>query len=146
LSRPAPGAGRSSLGTTRRALRFGTVGLLSLGVDFGVYVMLYRLTRVGVEVAAAGGYCAAFAVNFGLNRSWVFGAAGSRGSAHVRRYLVLVGVNFVLTVLAVSLLVDHGVEYRLAKLAVAVVIAACNFVAMGRWVFAAPPAQDARLL
>ncbi len=118
-------------------VRFVAVGLLSLAVDFGVYVVLYRLTPVGVSVAAALGYTAAFVVNFGLNRSWVFGSMAAV-RAQVPRYLLLVLLNLAATVVAVTWLVRHGAEYRLAKLGVAAVLAAVNFQAMRHWVFAAP--------
>ncbi len=110
------------------------VGFLSLAIDLVVYVGLHML-GLPAAAAAAGGYVVGFAVNFGLNRNWVFAAAGASGR-HLRRYSVLVLANLALTTVSVGWLVDGAhVEYRLAKLAVAAVIAVVNFVLMRVWVF-----------
>ncbi len=115
-------------------LRFLVTGLLSLGVDFGTYVLLHAL-GLAAAPAAAGGYAVAFAVNFGLNRTWVFGAQGAT-RRQLGRYLALVLVNLVVTTIGVGWLVDGPhVEYRVAKLAVAAFVAAVNFVVMRAWVF-----------
>jgi putative flippase GtrA len=129
--------------TARRALpRFLVVGLLSLAVDFGTYVACHAKLGMPVWLAAATGYCVAFGVNFGLNRTWVFPDADmAEHSRQLARYVVLVAVNLVLTTVTVPALVSAGAEYRLAKLAVAAVIAGVNFVVQRIWVFRRSPGQ-----
>jgi len=132
-------ANRTTPPTVRiSAVRYLVVGGLSLCVDYTVYVLVYRGTSVGAALAAAAGYLAAFVVNFGLNRTWVFDVASGHLSRQLRRYLVLVAVNLAITAAAVGVLVASGVDYRIAKLAVAAVIAIANFLIMRLWVFRPP--------
>ena len=132
----APDPSTASPVPARHAVpRFLLVGVASLVVDFSVYVAAHAVLGFPVWLAAATGFCAAFVVNFGLNRSWVFAAAHGGRSGQLGRYVVLVLVNLGITTAAVAWLVHVGMEYRLAKLVVAAVVAVINFVAQRRWVF-----------
>ena len=135
MSDPVPGTARGPVTARHAVPRFLVVGLASLAVDFSVYVAAHAWLGLPVWLAAAVGFAAAFVVNFGLNRRWVFAAAHAGRSGQLARYLVLVVVNLAITTGGVSLLVAEGVEYRLAKLLVAAAVAVLNFVAQRAWVF-----------
>jgi putative flippase GtrA len=116
-------------------VRFLVVGGVSMAVDAGSLFVLHGVLRVWLPLATALAYGIAFLVNFGLNRMWVFQAAGSTGR-HLQRYTTLVVINLGITVLAVQALTLLGTQYLVAKLATAIVLASANYVVSRRWVFA----------
>ncbi|HCT81500.1 MAG TPA: hypothetical protein DGG94_20665 [Micromonosporaceae bacterium] len=116
-------------------VRFLIVGVLSLAADAGALFLLHGVIRIWLPVATALAYGIAFFVNFGLNRAWVFQASGSM-TRHLQRYMGLVVVNLLLTVIAVQSLTWLGMQYMVAKIATAVVLAVANFFVSRRWVFA----------
>jgi putative flippase GtrA len=117
-------------------LRFFTVGVLSLGTDAGALFILHGVLRIWLPVATATAYAIAFVVNFGLNKIWVFRAAGTLGR-QLQRYVGLVVVNLVVTVCAVQLLTWLGMQYLFAKVFIALVLAVANFLVSRRWIFVA---------
>jgi putative flippase GtrA len=126
----------SRLGAARAPLAFVGVGLLSAAVDAGTFSLAFALGVVA-PVASALGFVAAFGVNYSGNRVLVFQVRHS-GTA-LRRYVVLVTVNLLLTTGLVAGLVATGLEAHVAKGISMVVIACFNFVAMRSWVFRSEP-------
>jgi putative flippase GtrA len=118
------------------ALRFLLVGMASAGTDVALLAALHGLAGMPLLAATTLAFWASLAVNFALNRGWVFpGGSGSvRGQA--ARYLFLVGVNYLATLALVGGLAAAGVPYMLAKVVALVSIACWNFVLYRRWIFA----------
>jgi putative flippase GtrA len=73
-------------------------------------------------------------VNFGLNRVFAFRSRSLVGSAF-GKYLLLVGLNYVSTLLLVTGLAAAGVSYVLAKTLATGFNAICNYIAYRYWVF-----------
>lgn len=116
------------------AVRFLAVGGLSVVVDAGLLVLLHGVLAIWLPVAAALAFAGAFVVNFGLNRAWVFGSAGAVHRQLVR-YLTLVAVNLVLTVILVPALTWLGLPYLVAKLVTTGALAVLNYLASRTWIF-----------
>jgi len=114
--------------------RFLLVGVLSVGVDTGSMVLLYELVGLPLAAATTLAFLLTLAVNFSLNMGFVFGVRG-RLAGRLARYGVLVGVNYVLTLLLVLGIAALGVNYVVAKLVAVACCALVNFVAYRYWVF-----------
>lgn len=120
-------------------VRFLLVGGVSAAVDTGLLWLLHGGFGVWLPLATFVGVATSNGVNFLLNRSWVFSSSSGGAGGQLVRYFLLVGLNWLLTVLAVSALVALGANYLVARLAVLVVLTAFNFVAYRAWVFRDTP-------
>lgn len=125
--------------TVAKVLRFLVVGGFSAVLDLGLLIGLRELAGLSVALATTIAFWVALLANFGLNRAWSFGAtAGAVRTAGVpfARYLVLVAINYVATLLIVTGGVQLGAPYPLAKIAAIGLGAIWTYVAYDRWVFA----------
>ncbi|MEV4631132.1 GtrA family protein [Micromonospora sp. NPDC049523] len=143
---PASGSTRPS-GLVRRLLNTGFVRYLVVGggsaaLDTGLLWLLHGAFNVWLPLATFVGVVTSTGLNFLLNRSWVFSSTGGAGGQLVR-YLILVGVNWVLTVLMVAALAGLGLNYLVAKCVALVVLTTLNFVVYRAWVFRDPTATAA---
>jgi putative flippase GtrA len=127
-------------GRTGAFLRFLVTGGLSYVVDLGTLIGLNSGAGWSVGAATTGAYVVAFVFTFTLNRLWVFRASEGSPSGQVTRYLVLVGVNYLVTLGIVLGLTALAVPVVVAKTAAVVVIALSNFVVYRGWVFRTPGA------
>ena len=121
-------------------MRFLVTGGLSYLVDVGTLVALNSGAGWSVGAATTGAYLVAFFFTFTLNRLWVFRADHSPAAGQATRYLLLVGVNYLLTLGIVLGLNSLGVPVVVAKTVATVVIALSNFFLYRGWVFRAPDA------
>lgn len=120
--------------SSHNASRFLLVGGVSYLFDAGSLVMFHGALHIALPVATTMSFAATLAVNFGLNRAFAFRSGGLLGRS-LLRYLVLVAVNYVVTVLLVTGLSAVGMSYVVAKTQATVLIAATNYVAYRWWVF-----------
>ncbi|MEV0454675.1 GtrA family protein [Catellatospora methionotrophica] len=120
------------------AVRYLTVGGLSYVADAGGLWLLHGVLSVPLGVAATISFCAAFVVNFGLNRTLVFSSTGQDNpvSGQLVRYVLLVVANYLLTLVLVLGLTGVGLNYLVAKTFAVVAIAVGNYFAYRHWVFA----------
>ncbi|MDR1798620.1 MAG: GtrA family protein, partial [Bifidobacteriaceae bacterium] len=118
--------------TLRKLIVFGAVGAASAVVDLGVFLLLCRAGLVP-WAASALSFLAAFVVNYRGNRDLVFRAGKVPGA--LRRYVVLVGFNWVMSTALVAALTWARLPGWGAKLISMVLVAAINFVALRAWVF-----------
>ena len=129
--------------------RYLCIGVLSIGIDVGLLVVLHQEFNVSLAVATTVAYGTSLVVNFYLNRIGMAARGRDRVTAHLLRYAVLVVLNYGITLLVVTSAASFGVRYLVAKLAVVVAAAGWNFILYRRWVFApshrsAPPDARAR--
>jgi putative flippase GtrA len=126
---------------THPAPRYLVSGSLTFLVDIGSLKLLHGVAHMALVPAVVVAFAIAFAFNFTASRQWTFAIAAREGQAHRQliRYLILVGVNLVITVVLVSGFSAVGVNYLIAKLVAAVINASGNFFAYRHWIFAAPP-------
>jgi putative flippase GtrA len=114
--------------------RFLLVGVFSVGVDTGSLVVLRELVGLPLAVATTVAFALTLAVNFSLNMGFVFGVRG-RLTGRITRYVVLVAVNYLLTLLVVLAIAALGVHYVVAKLIAVGTCALINFTVLRYWVF-----------
>lgn len=109
-------------------------GGASIMLDVLTLGFLHGILQVDLGVAASAGYVTGLLTNFALNRWAVFRSASSlqRSAA---RYVTLVAGNYLATLFGVIALNRWGVNYLLARGALAGCTVCWNFVAYRKWVF-----------
>jgi putative flippase GtrA len=82
-------------GVVDQAVRFVVFGVLSAGVDFGVYTLILHL-GAWADVAKAISFVCGTITAYVLNRRWTFDSAG--GAAPATRFALLYSVTFFVNV------------------------------------------------
>jgi putative flippase GtrA len=137
-------------GVVDQAIRFVLFGVLSAGVDFGIYQLLLHV-GLWADIAKAISFVCGTVTAYLLNRRWTFGVAG--GTAPALRFAALYSVTFFVNVgvnaLFLQLLTGHRWQVPLAWVIAQGTATVINFVMLRAVVFreprdspAAPDATD----
>lgn len=78
-------------------LKFGTVGLSGMAVDFGITFLLKERFRLNKYVSNTCGFLAAASSNFILNRLWTFQSADPAVASQYMKFLSLSIVGVLLS-------------------------------------------------
>ena len=87
------------LSLTTQVWRFVVTGGLSAIVDFGLYVLLYRVVGMQPDLAKTLGWIAGTTTAYLLNRRWTFQAPPSRArlaavwALYITTFVIQVGLN-----------------------------------------------------
>ena len=128
-------------GTTQRglldqAVRFVVFGVLSAGVDFGVYELLLHF-GLWADAAKAISFICGTITAYVLNRRWTFDSKG--GAAPAIRFAVLYSTTFFVNVgvnaAGLALLSGHGWRVPVAWVIAQAVATVINFVLLRTVVF-----------
>jgi putative flippase GtrA len=111
-------------------VRFASVGIISLAVDYGFMIILNEATDMGYFRACAFSYTLSILVNYVLSMRYVFrGREGMSKSKEVSIFLGLSLVGLGLNQMAMWLLVDMlGIFYAMAKILAALMVTSYNFI------------------
>lgn len=120
--------------TRSSGFRFLIVGGTSVVVDAGLLWVLHGVLGMWLSPATAVAFLTGFVVNFALNRQWAFASSG-RLRHQFAKYLALVAVNLLITVLMVKGLTALGVMYLVAKVFTTAVLSTVNYFISRRWIF-----------
>lgn len=120
---------------SRQFVRFLAAGVATVVVDFGLLAVFRSVVHLPLWLATTAAFACGLCVNFGLNQRWVFGVL-TDARRRLFRYAVLVGLNYVATLLLVVGLTATGMPYLVAKVVAVGTCALLNFVAYREWVFA----------
>jgi putative flippase GtrA len=134
---------RALLATLRShpAPRYVVTGTITFLIDIGSLKLLHGIAGMPLLAAVVVAFCIAFLFNFTASRQWTFARAARDGQAHrqLLRYLALVAVNLLSTVLIVAGFSAVGLNYLIAKVVAGGINACGNFFAYRHWIFAAAP-------
>lgn len=130
-SAPAPRpAGRSE----RTLARFVVSGGLAASVFL---VLSYAFARLGTPpfLASVAAYALAFAIGYGLQRGWTFGARHRHGQAFPRYLALQVGCGLFSGLVSHVAVADFGASALQMAVATTLIVGAVSFVASRYWVF-----------
>jgi putative flippase GtrA len=115
---------------TFQFLRFASVGIISLVVDYGLMIVFNEATDMGYFRACAFSYTISILVNYVLSMRYVFHGREDRSrSKEVSIFLGLSLIGLGLNQMAMWLLVDMlGIFYAMAKILAALMVTGYNFV------------------
>lgn len=86
----------------QKILKFIVVGISNVAIDFGLYLILFRLLHVNPYLAASVSFVVAATNSYWHNRRWTF----SDGQRHVvTQYVQFMSIN------AVGLVFNNGLTY-----------------------------------
>ena len=118
-----------------RATKYILVGAVSFGLDIAILSLCWHVLRMPLLLATSLGFWASFGVNFLLSRHWTFGAAHLSPGGQLKRYAVLVGVNYLVTLLTVTALHRAGLDVVVARTIVLAILTISTYILYRRWVF-----------
>ncbi|MEH2470451.1 putative flippase GtrA [Nitrobacteraceae bacterium AZCC 2161] len=121
-----------------RLVRFSMVG----GLATGVYLLaaLIAVEGLGVSplIGATIGFCASFVVSFIGHFRFTFAVAG-RYRDYVLKFAVSSVLSFLISTLAMWLATRIlMIDYRIALIAIAIIIPICSYLVNRFWVFLLP--------
>lgn len=124
--------------TNHKFIKYILVGIISLFVDYGIFIGLYYGLHSGTAVAAPVGLIAGLLVNFFLNKSWSF-----RGAQYIHNvigqafmYIVLVIINSAFTYYFIEHLKNNSlIEPNIGKLLSTGCVAIWNYVIYKKIIF-----------
>jgi putative flippase GtrA len=118
-------------------VRFCAAGLAVFGLDEGSLILLRSQTHLPLGLDSALAYTLASLVNFVMSRQWVFEQAsnGADPRTALIRYVVVIGVGLLITAAAVPALTACGLDYRIAKPIVSLLLGIANYFVFPGWVF-----------
>jgi putative flippase GtrA len=97
-------------------IRYLFVGGTTFIIDLGLLIILHGFIHINLAVATSASYWLAICYNFILNRWWTFSASeNSSLKKHLPPYLLLLGFNYMFTVLFV-VFVSRILPYEVAKI------------------------------
>lgn len=100
---------------TNRFVRYVFVGFSTFCIDFGLLFLLHGFWNINLVVATSIAYWASITYNFTFNRWWTFNNTDRQNlRKNLTGYLLLLGFNYLFTVIFVKLASNH-INYGLAK-------------------------------
>lgn len=117
-------------------VRYILVGGTTFVLDLGLLVLLHGVWDVNLVVATTIAYWAAITFNFTTNRFWAFQKRENAQLAkHLTFYLILLGANYLYTVLFISGAVALGMNYGVAKIVAVLLQTTWTYVLYKKVVF-----------
>lgn len=130
--------------TGLQLLRFSVVGAVNTGIQFAVFMLLWRLGHVHYLAASGAGYACGLINGYVMNRRWTFESTDrnwQRGFAvFVAVNAVALGVNTAVLHVAVARAAANPVVGQFVAIAASLPI---NFLGNRLWTFRQPPTVPA---
>lgn len=125
--------------TGTQFLRFGLVGGLNTAIQYGVFIVLFRLAGVPMVAASAVGYVAGIVNSYFINRSWTFKMAGGKSTGEFAKFLCVNLLAMGMNLLTLKLLVAQvGISPELAQVGAIGSSLVVNFAGNKLWTFRGP--------
>lgn len=111
-------------------VRYLITGGLSVLVDYGTLMFLYRVLHVRLVVAVTVSYVLALVVNFLLTKLYTFQSRSGGHKKHAKEaagYLILVGFNLIFTNFVILQMSNAGIGPSISKLITVACITLWNY-------------------
>jgi len=117
----------------RSMLRWAVVGIMTTAIDYIIFIILYGANGsvFGSNLVAAG---TATTFNYLTHHRWTFKSDQQHASSGIK-YLLNLVFWWIVSSSIIKMLVDLGVDVRIAKLAPLVFIVPANYFILNRAVF-----------
>ena len=116
--------------------RFALVGATTAAIYFGVFALLHDIIGAGYQIAVSCGYGAGVAFHFFANRNLTFKDADGLMPAQLVKYAVVVGINYIVTLIVVGIAVEaFGLSPYLGVLAAVAATTLVGYALFASWVF-----------
>ena len=89
---------------THEMAKFVVVGILSTIVNYGVFVILFKLFGVFYVTSSIAGYISGVAVGYTLNRLWTFQSTSENRATEFIRYLGVYILSLLVSIIALRFL------------------------------------------
>lgn len=83
------------------------VGFTSTAVYFGLFTLLWKIIGINYQIAVSISYFLSTATHFSMNRRYTFRSHGKNLHKHLIKYLVIVFVNYSITMMIVRFVVEY---------------------------------------
>jgi putative flippase GtrA len=120
-------------------LWFGAVGASAAAVHFGVVVLAVNHLELAPLLANVLGFVLAFCVSFVGHHRLSFAAQQASGRQALPRFALVALLGFGSNELMYAVLLELGVEYRLALFLVLLAVAAMTWLLSRHWAFKRRP-------
>lgn len=110
--------------------KFGLVGTLCFGIDYGLMVLLTELVQVEYFISSAVSFVVSVAVNYILSMRYVFeGKEGMKKLTELVIFVALSAVGLVLNQMIMWIAVEFfHIFYALAKIFATLMVTVYNFI------------------
>lgn len=116
-------------------VRYVAIGGTTFAIDFMLLVGLHGMLNLNLFIATTVAYWTSIAFNFLANRFWTFGATETHIMKHLTAYLILLAVNYLFTVLFLTVATHLGMHYTVAKILAVLIQISWTYVAYKKFVF-----------
>lgn len=114
-------------------------GVTALVADYIVFIILYYVCHLPVEVSAPIGLTVGLITSFLMNRLWTFrdqsSSGGRQAAIQVVMYLVLFAFNNLFTVVLINFAAHVGIQVAVSKVLATVIITLWNYVLYKKFIF-----------
>lgn len=115
---------------------FIVIGGASMLLNLVVFNLMLEITQCGYLVDAGAAYFIATVFNFFANRNLNFNSKNSL-AASIWRYLVMLGINYLGTVLVITMASEFfGLNQRVGQFIGIAIMTIVNFILSKHWIFA----------
>lgn len=120
-----------------RLPHYVVAGVVTLAVEYGAFLGLFYILKLSAVLANTISFVAALAVNFLLNRQWVFrgGVARRTWQKQTAFYLGLALLNLTITNTGLYYLLQLSLPAFAVKLLFVCLVASWNFVIFKKFIF-----------
>ncbi len=124
-------------------VRYVVIGGTTFCLDFFLLVLLHGVLHVNLLIAATISYWSSIAFNFLANRFWTFEATETHIAKHAAAYGILLGFNYLFTLVFITVGTHLGLKYTVAKILSVAVQMSWTYLAYKKIIFKKPSPQPA---